>query len=93
VNVASRLTLTIDLVVPVLLRKIDVGLIAAQDSESRVELDLALIAGFLTDSGGYHSATHLVSKEMLRKAVRAQACPRKGLPRLGYGLSTSFFSH
>ena len=43
----AGLALTIDLVVAILLVKINVGLIAPQGSGSGAELDLALIAGFL----------------------------------------------
>jgi putative oxidoreductase len=43
----SALLLTIDLVVAILLVKLNVGLIAPQGSGAGAELDLALIAGFL----------------------------------------------
>ncbi len=43
----AALVLTIDLVVAILLVKINVGLIAPQGSGAGAELDLALIAGFL----------------------------------------------
>jgi putative oxidoreductase len=43
----STLLLTIDLVVAILLVKLNVGLIAPQGSGAGAELDLALIAGFL----------------------------------------------
>ena len=43
----SALLLTIDLVVAILLVKLNVGLIAPQGSGGGAELDLALIAGFL----------------------------------------------
>ena len=43
----AALLLTVDLVVALLLVKVNVGLIAPQGSESGAELDLALIAGFL----------------------------------------------
>ncbi len=43
----AALLLTIDLVVAILLVKVNVGLIAAQGSGTGAELDLALIAGFL----------------------------------------------
>jgi putative oxidoreductase len=43
----AALVLTIDLIVALLLVKVDVGLIAPQGSGAGAELDLALIAGFL----------------------------------------------
>jgi putative oxidoreductase len=43
----AALALTIDLVVALLLVKVNVGLIAPQGSGAGAELDLALIAGFL----------------------------------------------
>jgi uncharacterized membrane protein YphA (DoxX/SURF4 family) len=43
----SALLLTIDLVVAILLVKLNIGLIAPQGSGAGAELDLALIAGFL----------------------------------------------
>ena len=43
----AALLLTIDLVVAILLVKLNVGLIAPQGSGAGAELDLALIAGFL----------------------------------------------
>jgi putative oxidoreductase len=43
----SALLLTIDLVVAIVLVKLNVGLIAPQGSGAGAELDLALIAGFL----------------------------------------------
>lgn len=44
----AALLLTIDLVVAILLVKVNVGLIAPPESGAGAELDLALIAGFLT---------------------------------------------
>jgi putative oxidoreductase len=43
----AALLLTVDLVVALLLVKVNVGLIAPQGSGAGAELDLALIAGFL----------------------------------------------
>jgi len=69
VGLFSRLTallLTIDLVVAILLVKLNVGLIAPQGSGSGAELDLALIAGLLVvllAGPGKLSVDHTLSLE------------------------------
>ena len=69
VGLFSRLTallLTIDLVVAILLVKLNVGLIAPQGSGAGAELDLALIAGLLVvllAGPGKLSVDHTLSLE------------------------------
>ena len=93
VGLLSRLAaieLTIDLVVAILLVKLNVGLIAPQGSGAGAQLDLALIAGFLvvllSGSGSCRSTTCSAPSQKWWRGHRPGRI-RRGTLRTGGGMS------